>query len=118
VVISGRTTTDVEFREETSTVILLPQGAVIHMEQRVRAGDQLTLCSPSRQQEVPCSVFGALAGPDGKILVEIEFAQAQKNFWPVSFPAWAGNGAGSAARNPSPRTLTPAGTPPLDNSRP
>jgi len=105
VVLAGNDEAGAEFQEESATLILLPQGAVIPMKRRVCAGDRLVMINPSRQQKVPCRVFGAHQGPDGKMLVEIEFAEPQRNFWPVSFPAWAGNGPGSA----------PARTPALDS---
>ena len=116
VAISGRNEAGADFREETTTVILLPQGAVVHMEHRVRAGDELMLFHSARQQEVTCRVFGALPGPDGKLLVEIEFNPPQKNLWPVSFPAWAGNGPGNALRNQAPGGVSPTRSPALTNS--
>lgn len=53
------------------------------------------LTNPTRQKEVACDVFGTQARPDGKLLVEVEFPEPQKSMWPVSFPAWAGNGSGA-----------------------
>ena len=110
VVLSGSNESNVKFQEESCTLILLPQGAVIPMKQRVHAGDRLALFNPSRQQEVWCTVFVALQGPDGKMLVEVEFTEQQRNFWPVSFPAWAGNAPGAAAGSNAART------PALDSS--
>jgi hypothetical protein len=96
VVLTGRDEAGRDFREETCTVILLPQGAVIPMRHRVRAGDRLTLSNPTRQKDVACEVFGAQPGPDGRMLVEVEFPEPQKSMWPVSFPAWAGNSPSNA----------------------
>ena len=112
VTVTGRGRTGSEFREDTSTVILLPQGAVIHMGQRVNAGDSLTLFNPASQQEAACSVFGVLPGPDGKMLVEMEFTEQQRNFWPVSFPAWSKNGRAT----PPSRQTSPARAPLPTNS--
>ena len=95
IVLTGRNESGKEFREETCTLILLPQGAVIPMRQKVRAGDRMTLSNPTRQKEVECEVYGAQPGPDGRLLVEVEFPEPQKSMWPVSFPAWAGNGPAS-----------------------
>jgi len=89
VALSGRNESGADFCEQTCTLILLPQGAVLPLAQRLPAGAALELTVAGKQQ-VPCSVFGAQTGPDGKSLVEIEFVEPQKNFWPVSFPAWAG----------------------------
>ena len=90
VALSGRNESGTDFCEQTCTLILLPQGAVLPVAQRLAAGAALELTVAGKPQ-IPCSVFGAQSGPDGKSLVEIEFAEPQKNFWPVSFPAWAGD---------------------------
>ncbi len=115
VVLTGSDEAGVPFREESGTLILLPQGAVIPMKQRVRPGDRLGLFSSPRQMEVPCTVFGALQGKDGKMLVEIEFAEPQKHFWPVSFPAWAGNSAGNTAGSTATGPVSPERSPALDS---
>jgi len=114
VVLTGSDESGAAFREDSSTLILLPQGAVIPMKQHVAAGDRLVLFNSSRQQEVDCTVFGAHQGPDGKMLVEVEFTEMQRNLWPVSFPAWArpGSGPGSASAD------APARNPALNGSRP
>ena|SRR5208282_1824410 len=115
VALTGSDESGVPFREESGTLILLPQGAVLPMKQRVRPGDRLGLFSSSRQMEVPCTVFGALQGKDGKMLVEIEFAEPQKHFWPVSFPAWAGNSPGNTAGSTATGPASPERTPALDS---
>jgi len=96
IVLTGRDENGAEFREETCTLILLPQGAVIPMRQRVRAGDRMTLSNPSKDKESECLVYGAQPGPDGRMLVEVDFPE-EKNMWPVSFPAWSGTTASAAA---------------------
>lgn len=111
IVVCGSSASGAEFREETNTVILLPQGAVIHMQHHVRAGERLTVLSQPRQHEASCTVFGALPGPDGKMLVEIDFDHQQRTFWPVSFPAWAGKApAAQPARTPAPARPTVSGS--------
>ncbi len=116
IVLSGRDDSGAEFSEETCTLILLPQGAVIPMRRKMRPGERMTLSNPTRQKEAECDVFGVLPGPDGKTLVEVEFHEPQKNMWPVSFPAWAGTGAGSASSVPAGQTAAPSRTPALDSS--
>jgi len=117
VVISGTNEAGAAFREETTTVILLPQGAVIHMTQPLAAGDTVKVFSEPRQQEIACTVYGVLRGTDGKALVEIEFEQFQhKSFWPVSFPAWAGKATANPPANQASRAVSPARTPVMSNS--
>ena len=101
VMLKGLNEAGCEFQEDSTTVILLPQGAVIPMRRRVQAGDRMTLIIPSRQKEVECEVVGAAPGPDDKVLVEIEFPEPQKSMWPVSFPAWSGKNAKPAANQPT-----------------
>lgn len=115
IVLTGRDESGAEFREETCTLILLPQGAVIPMRQRVRAGDRMMLTDPARQKEAACEVFGVLPGPDGRIMVEVEFPEPQKSMWPVSFPAWSGKAAGSASPASAARTVAPERAPALDS---
>jgi hypothetical protein len=116
VVLSGRDESGAEFREETCTLILLPQGAVIPMRRKMRAGDRMTLANPAGQKEAACDVFGVLPGPDGKMLVEVEFLEPQKSMWPVSFPAWAGKAAANSPATPEARTESPARAPALDST--
>ncbi len=116
VILTGRNEAGQEFREETCTQILLPQGAVIPMRQKVQAGERLTLTNPARQKDVACDVFGTQPGPDGKLLVEVEFPEPQKSMWPVSFPAWAGSGSRNASSNKPKREPAAPGTPALDSS--
>ena len=103
------------FREETCTLILLPQGAVLPLAQPVAPGTPLSL-SLAGKEPVTCSVFGAQTGPDGKSLVEIEFSEPRKDFWPVSFPAWAGELPTGLERKAVPAASRPAHTAVLNES--
>jgi hypothetical protein len=116
IVLTGRDESGAEFREETCTLILLPQGAVIPMRQKVRAGERMTLSVPSRQKDVACAVFGALPGPDGRMLVEVEFPEPPKSMWPVSFPAWSGRTQEKDAPPQAARVIAPARAPAMDSS--
>ena len=116
VILTGRDASGNEFREEACTLILLPQGAVIPMRQKVRTGERLTLSIPERQKEVACEVFGVQPGPDGKMHVEIEFPEPQRSMWPVSFPAWAGKTTTARAANQPERAGAPSRAPALDSS--
>ena len=116
IVLTGQDDSGAEFREETCTLILLPQGAVIPMRQKVQAGDRMTLSVPTRQKDVACEVFGALPGPDGRLLVEVEFPDPPKSMWPVSFPAWSGHTKGNEESPLAARVAAPARAPAMDNS--
>jgi hypothetical protein len=116
VVLSGRDESGAEFQEETFTLILLPQGAVIPMRRKMRAGDRMTLANPAGQKEAECDVFGVLPGPDGKMLVEVEFLEPQKSMWPVSFPAWGGYSDGRSSAGRAERAANPTRAPALGSS--
>ena len=116
IVLTGRDESGAEYREETCTLILLPQGAVIPMARKIRTGDRLTLTNPASQKEAACDVFGAVPGPDGKMLVEVEFHEPQRSMWPVSFPAWAGKVARSSSGSAVTRATDPVRAPALDSS--
>ena len=116
VILSGRDESGSEFREETCTLVLLPQGAVIPLRQKVQAGEKLTLSLSARQKEVECEVFCAQAGPDGRPLVEVEFLEPQKGMWPVSFPAWAGSAPRETAVSQPARSGASERTGGLDSS--
>jgi hypothetical protein len=116
IVLTGRDESGAEFQEETCTLILLPQGAVIPMRQKVRAGDRMNLSVPSRQKDVACEVFGTLPGPDGRMLVEVEFPEPPKSIWPVSFPAWSGRTQAKDASPVGARVMAPARAPAMDSS--
>jgi hypothetical protein len=107
VVVAGRNDSGADFREETCTLILLPQGAVLPLAQRLAPGGTVSLHLAGKPQ-LTCSVFSALLGPDGKSLAEIEFTEPQRNFWPVSFPAWAGELPANRERRNQPAPLRPA----------
>jgi hypothetical protein len=115
VVLSGAGESVANIREETCTLILLPQGAVLPVKQSISAGVSLMLTLPGKEP-VPCSVFGAHTGPDGRSLVEVEFSEPQKNFWPVSFPAWAGEPPAGRDRRSAPSPPRPAHTAVLNES--
>ena len=101
-----------QFSEETRTVIVFPQGAVIRLATVVAPGQMLVVTNRQSQQEILCTVLNVKNHPNVKGYVEIEFNQPMNGFWGVYFPqdatkAPSANGQ-SAATAPPPQTKRPA----------
>jgi TonB family protein len=75
-----------QFSEETRTVIVFPQGAVIRLSAAVAPGQMLVVANRKSQQEVLCRVVNVKNHPNVKGYVEIEFTQPTNGFWGVYFP--------------------------------
>lgn len=123
-----------QFSEETRTVIVFPQGAVIRLSATVGPGQMLVVANRRSHQEVLCRVVNVKNHPNVKGYVEIEFTQPTNGFWGVYFPqealkSSAGTGAGGATKaqpiaptlTPTPASIpasTPASIPAASASRP
>ena len=88
------------FEEDTSTLILFPQGAVIRLGAAVNPGQRLAVTNLKTSQDVLCRVVNVRRYPDVKGYVEIEFTRSATGFWGVHFPpevpATAGRTVGPA----------------------
>lgn len=73
------------FTEETQTVLVFPDGAVIRLVATVALGQLLFLTNKRNNTEVVCQVLNTRAlGPAGAY-VELQFTDAKPDFWGVSF---------------------------------
>lgn len=86
------------FLEETRTMIVFPQGAVVRLSESVSEGQILILKNPTTKQEVACRVVSSKTHAKVKGYVEVEFFQPAAGFWGISFPSGSG----------SPQTEAPA----------
>lgn len=85
--------------EETTTLILFPQGAVVRLLGGVTPGERLVLVNRKTQKDVICRVLNVKPNPNGPGgYVEVEFTQPITRFWGIDFPA----GALSAPPSPAP----------------
>jgi protein TonB len=78
------------FEEESSTMLLFPQGAVIRLAAPVARGQDLMLINKRTNRYVHCRVTNLRTSPEVKSYVEVEFTHTTSNFWGVSFPKEAG----------------------------
>src|SRR5258705_7652644 len=74
------------FTEETATVLVFKDGAVIQLSAAVAVGQLLFLTEKRSKKEVVCQVVHKRSHRPTSCFVELEFTEPQENFWGVSFP--------------------------------
>jgi periplasmic protein TonB len=88
------------FEEQTSTMIVFPQGGVLRVSMAVSVGQMLILTNLKSRQDAICRVVKVRKQPSGSGgYVEIEFTQRQLGYWGVYFPA---DGPEPAKKNATP----------------
>jgi protein TonB len=80
------------FTEETTTVLVFKDGAVIQLSAAVAVGQLLFLTEKRSKKEVVCQVVHKRSHRPTSCFVELEFTEPEENFWGVSFPAQEGSG--------------------------
>jgi TonB family protein len=73
------------FVEETNTVLVFRDGAVIRLKTDVALAQLVFLTNKKTKREVVCSVRGKRNVPSGHYYVELDFTEAMANFWDVDF---------------------------------
>jgi hypothetical protein len=90
-VVSGETTEQKAFREQTFTVSVNAHGALVVLAATVTLGQKLLLRNPDSEKETEARVaaFGSPYG--GLAQVGVEFARPAPDFWAVEAPPqnWA-----------------------------
>ena len=74
------------FTEETTTVLVFKDGAVIQLSAAVAVGQLLFLTEKKTKKEVVCQVVHKRSHRPTVCYVELEFTEPEENFWGVSFP--------------------------------
>jgi TonB family protein len=92
------------FLEQTTTVIVFAQGAVVRLSDTVAPGQILIMRHLQSNQEAACRVVSVKANANVKGYVELEFLQPTPNFWGKDFQAANGAKTPSAA---APRPVAP-----------
>jgi periplasmic protein TonB len=70
--------------EETRTVIILPQGAVVRLSAAVTPGELVVLTNNNTRADVICRVTSVKAQPGIQSYVHLEFTQRALDFWEES----------------------------------
>jgi TonB family protein len=74
------------FSEETTTVLVFKDGAVIRLAASVSLGQLIFLTNKKTNQEVICQVLRTRSFKAGRSYVEVKFTEEDENYWGVEFP--------------------------------
>jgi TonB family protein len=74
------------FSEETTTVLVFKEGAVIRLHAAVSIGQLLFLRNKKSNQEVVCQVLKNRSFKAGSNYVELQFTEERADYWGVAFP--------------------------------
>jgi len=74
------------FVEETTTVVIFKDGAVIQLSAAITVGQLLFLTDKRTKKEVVCQVVRKRSHRPTTCYVELEFPEGVENFWGMSFP--------------------------------
>ena len=74
------------FEEQTTTMIVFPQGGVLKMTASVTAGQMMVLTNLKSRQDAICRVIKVRAYGKTQSYVEVEFTNLQPAYWGVYFP--------------------------------
>src|ERR1700746_731262 len=98
------------FEEQTVTMIVFPQGAVLRMATVVNVSQMLVLTNIKTKQDSICRVLKVRPNANQGSYVEVEFTHRQPGYWGVQFPSEgpvAVNIAAPPKMNLEWQTLTP-----------
>src|SRR5580700_11388779 len=102
------------FEEQTVTMIVFPQGAVLRMATVVNVSQMLVLTNIKTKQDSICRVLKVRPNANQGSYVEVEFTHRQPGYWGVQF-ASEGSVAGNAIAPPQvnleSQTMAPASSP-------
>jgi TonB family protein len=85
------------FTEQTSTVLVLPDGAVIRLAAAVTQSQLIFLTNNTTKREVVCQVLRKRSYRPTSCYVELQFTEATPDFWGVDFLTEEAVSAGSQA---------------------
>lgn len=74
------------FSEDTTTVLVFKDGAVIRLSAGVRVGQLVFLTNKKSNDEVVCQVLRKKSQKSTWCFVELQFTEERENFWGVAFP--------------------------------
>jgi TonB family protein len=92
------------FEEQTSTMIVFPQGAVLRMSTAVSASQMLVVTNLKTRQDAICRVIKVRTFSNMQGYVEVEFTHKQPGYWGVNFPS---EGPAPSSQAPAIAAVTP-----------
>jgi len=113
------------FEEQTSTMIVFPQGSVIRMSTAVTVGQMLVVTNLKTRQDAICRVVKVRTFTNMQGYVEVEFTHKQEGYWGVQFSAGSPAAPVAAAPPavstspviPAPVVSAPAPKPPVSSAQ-
>jgi protein TonB len=75
------------FEEQTVTMIVFPQGAVLRMSTTVNVSQMLVLTNLKTKQDSICRVLKVRPNANQGSYVEVEFTHRQPGYWGIQFPS-------------------------------
>lgn len=84
-VVRGITPHTEPFEEETSSMIVFPQGGVLRLSTAVAAGQMVVLTNLKSGHDAICRVVKVRAYAQSQSYVEVEFTNRQQGYWGVKF---------------------------------
>jgi protein TonB len=84
-VVRGITPHTEPFEEQTSTMIVFPQGGVVRMSTAVTAGQMVVLTNLKSGHDAICRIVKVRAYAQSQSYVELEFTNRQPGYWGVHF---------------------------------
>src|ERR1700720_2929615 len=85
------------FEEQTVTMIVFPQGAVLRMSTSVNVTQMLVLTNLKTKQDSICRVLKVRPNANQGSYVEVEFTHRQPGYWGVQFPSEESVGSNAVA---------------------
>jgi periplasmic protein TonB len=82
------------FTEETKTILVFVDGAVIQLAAAVSVGQLLFLTNKNSNEEVVCQILHKRAFRPTVCYVEVQFTEQKRNFWGVAFSKAKAGSAG------------------------
>ncbi len=84
--VSGMTSDEQEFDEETRTLVVNAHGALISLGAIVSAGQKVTISNNTTRKSLECRIVYLGNPHTGKIQMGIEFLTPSPSFWQIDFP--------------------------------
>jgi hypothetical protein len=84
--VSGKSSEDKDFQEETRTLVVNAHGALISLAAKVVAGQSVTIANRATHSAMECRVVYLGNSQAGKTQMGVEFVKASPKFWQIDFP--------------------------------
>ncbi|HTU35945.1 MAG TPA: energy transducer TonB [Candidatus Acidoferrum sp.] len=91
------------FEEQTTTMIVFPEGGVLRMATSVAPGQMLVLTNQKSRQDAICRVVKVRTFSASQSYVEVEFTRPQPAYWGVSFASQGQPDSGTAGTGALPK---------------